>query len=241
MHRRDLDRIAVECLIALEAVGVSVEIVSDFEGVPDVLAKFDAVLGPANNPERLLMTAGNSFWVFAHRAGEPIAAFGVRVDDLGDEDAQAFLPKSIQVIFGVKVTGQLSDIYVGKRWGRAAYFGSFVSRTARGLSRDGRRIIQLLTAYVHHCAFRDLSADVNYCFLRGVDGSRGLSYGFMNADPFVWTTDRPMYKDGNPEWVMQLPRSRMPALMTSMSILMRHGFTEDQKSLYAVKVDHAAG
>ena len=178
MHRRDIERTAVECLMALEAVGVELEIVSDFDRVREVLNSLEAALGPANSPEKLILTAGNSFWVFAYRDGAPMAAFGVRADDLGEDDAQTFLPRSIQVIFGVKTTGCLSDIFVNKRWGRAAYFGGFVSKSARGLSKEGRRIIQLMTAYVHHCAFRDLGSDVNYCFLRGVDGARGLSFVF---------------------------------------------------------------
>jgi len=227
--------------MALEAMGVVIEIVSDFERVPSFLAELDADYGSAHNPEKLLMTSTNSFWAFARRDDEPIAAFGVRVDNLGDESAGAFIPRSIKVIFGVNVIDSVSDIYEGAKWGKAAYFGGFVSRTARGLSQEGRRIIQLMTAYVHHCVFRDLDADVNYCFLRGGDGSRGLAYGFLHADPFVWMTDRPMYPDGNPEWVMQLSRERMPALMTAMSILMRHRFAEDQEPLYSVKINHAAG
>lgn len=240
MHRREMERTAVECLHALEALGVRVEIVSDFAKVPVVLEKLDATLGPANNPSKLILTSANAFWVLAYRDDSPIAAFGVRADDLGDDDAQTFLPKSIEVVFDVKVTRALSRIYQGQKWGRAAYFGGFVSKTAKGLSREGGRIVQLLTAYVHHCSMRDLEADVNYCFLRGADGFKGLSYGFLNADPFVWATDRPMYVDGNPQWVMHLTRDRLPALMTSMSMVLRSGFTENQHALFAVQVDNAA-
>jgi len=218
----------VECEIALEAEGVTIEIVHDYERLSEMLAELDTAPGPAIDPQRLLLTRGNSFWVFAYRDGAPLAAFGVRVDDLGDEDAQGFLPRSAQVIFDVKITGRTSDIFSERRWGRAAYFGGFVAKSARGLSKSGRRVIQLMTAYVHHRAFVDLDSDINYCFLRGEDGPRGLLYGFLHADPFVWTTDRPMYSDGNPEWVMQLPRHRMPALMTSMSLLMRDRLAENK-------------
>ena len=222
MHRREIERVAVECLIALEAMGVQLEVISDFGLIKDKLAAMNAKLGAANSHERLLLTSGNAFWVFVSRKQMPFAAYGVRVDDLGNDDAQSFLDRSIQVIFGVNVTECHASIFSGHKWGRAAYFGGFVSSSAKGLGRTGGRIIQLMTAYGHHCAFQDLGAEVNYCFLRGSEGSRVLKYGFLEADPFVWSTDRPMYPDGNPEWIMRLPKDRMPALMASMSGLISH-------------------
>lgn len=241
MHRRDVDRIAVECLQALERMGVTVEIISDYARLPEILEQLEGGVGLANDPQRLLLTSGNSFWVAAYEKGVPIAAFGVRVDDLGDDDAQVFLPKSIEVIFGVKITGALSDIYSGQRWRRAAYFGGLVSRNARGLSSRGGKMLRLLTAYVHHCSFTDLGADVNYCFLRKQEGGRGLSYGFLEPGPFVWTTERPMYKDGNPEWVMKLSVQDLPKLMTAMSVLMRDGIAEDQQPGRIVQIKNATG
>lgn len=240
MHRREMERTAVECLIALESLGFEIEIVSDFSRVANVLSSLESEIGAAHDHRRLLLTPGNAFWVFAHRCGRPVAAFGVRMDDLGGENAELFLQRSIEVVFDVSVTKRRSDIFARATWGRAAYFGGFVSKAARGLSKEGRYMIQLLTAYVHHCAFRDLGSDVNYCFLRGADCSRGVPYGFLQADPFVWETNRPMYSDGNPEWVMQLSRERMPSLMTAMAELLRQRFAENQQSLFPVEIKNAA-
>lgn len=242
MHRREMERLAVECVQNLEALGVNIEILTDFDRVPEILDALAADIGPANNPEKLLMTSANAFWVVAYRGGEPMAAFGVRADDLGMFDAQSFLPRSIEVIFDVKVEDCMSEVFAGRKWIRAAYFGGLISRLGRGggLGKDSVRIIQLMTAYAHHCAFRDLGSQVNYCFLRGGEGTRGLRYGFLDADPFVWQTDRPMYSDGNPEWVMQLPVDRASSLMASMSVLMQHRLAENKKPLRAVEIDHAA-
>ena len=118
MHRRDMERVAVECVIALERCGVTIEVVNDIERVRSFIFDLDGRVGAAIDPEQLLLTSGNSFWALAMRHGRPLAAIGVRVDDLGEDDAQAFLAQSVQVIFGVKVTSRHSDIFSGKKCSR---------------------------------------------------------------------------------------------------------------------------
>lgn len=227
MNRREQEKIAVRCLLELEAIGISVEILDDLDQVSTSLEPLRSGPGLALDAENLLLTQANSFWVLARRDSELFAAFGVRVDDLGTEDAQRFLARSIKAVFGVTVTGSSHPIYSDARWKRAAYFGGFVAANRNGLRRDTVRIFKLLAGYAHHCAFVDLKSDVNYSFHRGVDELRGASYGFLRRGPFVWSTEVPIYPDGNPEWVMQLHREDLPALLADASKLLRQRLTED--------------
>jgi hypothetical protein len=227
MHRREMEKIAVQCLLELEAMDFCVEVVSDVCEAQKRLAAYKGGEGSALDANNLLLTGANVFWVFASRSGETILSSGVRVDDLGLEDAQSFLRRSIQVIFGVKVIGVRHCVFGGRRWGRAAYFGGLVSHTAKGLSREGRRAMELLAAYTQHCAFVDLGADVSYSFHRGADRHRGITYGFLRADPFLWETDKPMYADGNPEWVMQLSKEDLPSVLAHASRLFKYSLAKD--------------
>lgn len=221
MHRRKQEMIAVRCLLELEAMGVRVDIVSDVRRARDLISPLRDGPGLAHDASRLLLSGANVFWALAYLDEKLILAAGVRVDDLGSDSVQEFLARSIEVIFGVNVTGVSHDVFEGRKWGRAAYFGGFTAETARGLGRSGARLIQLLAAYVHHCSFLDLGADINYSFHRGSDSQRGIPYGFLGADPFIWSTDRPMYEDGNPVWVMQLPREKLPSVLVHASNLLK--------------------
>ena len=241
MHRRDMEKVAVKCLLELEAMGVRVDVISDPSKVANAISSLKSSTGAAYDDKRLLLTQTNTFWIVASREDQPVLAFGVRVDDLGQEDAQSFLSRSIEVIFGVKVSGVSHSIFQGKKWGRAAYFGGFQSTLAKGLSRDGSKVMQLLAGYAHHCAFVDLRSDVNYSFHRMSHGGRGLPYGFNHVDPFVWRTDRPMYPDGDPGWVMQLRSEDLPSVLAHCERLFSHRLTKDGEDFFPIEVNGSTG
>ncbi len=235
MHRRDQEKIAVQCLLELECMGISVEVVQDFRRVPSLLAQLGRPLGAANNPEKILMTQTNALWVVGSRLDEtqtellPLIGCGIRVDDLGQEDVQSFVGRSIEVLFDVKVTGVTAEIFSGRRWGRAAYVGALTSGLTLGLGRSARKVVQLVMAYAHYRAFTDLGSDVNYCFLRQSDGGKGVTYGFLNAETFVWKTDELMFPDGNPGWIMSTSRGQAVSVMLAAASLLPQGLGVNQK------------
>lgn len=236
MHRRDQEKIAVQCVLELERMGLSVEVIQDFERIPELMERLGRPLGVANDPRTALMTQTNSFWIVGSRKQEvsgqyePLIGCGVRVDDLGDEDVEAFISRSLQVLFGVRVTGVSADIFAGTKWGRAAYVGALTSSLTIGLGRSARKSVQLLMAYAHFRAMTDLNADVNYCFLRDKDASKGVTYGFLSADSFVWKTDRDIFNDGNPGWLMSTSNVQMPSLMLAASKLFSDRLSIDEQS-----------
>jgi len=242
MRRDEVEMIAVKCRLELEALGVELRLVQDHAEIIKLIDQLDKRIGPASDPNRLLLTQSNSFCVFVFNGDSPVLGFAVRLDDLGAEDAQSFLPRSIETIFGVRVTEARHEVFAGKRWGRSAYFGDLKSSTSRGLSADGRKIIRLSTAYAHYRAFNDFNADTNYCFLRGSDVRNGVPYGFLKATPFVWETDRRIYSDGNPEWVMQLSQSDLPSMLASVSALLPKRVAVKNKPLLGIsEVKSASG
>ena len=220
MRHDEVEMIAVGCRAELRSMGVELRITQEFEEVRDDFAQLDKDLGPAGDPKHLLLTRSNSFWIFASRGGVPILGFAVRIDDLGDESAQPFLARSIEVIFGVKVTRTAFGLFADRKWGKAAYFGELKANTGNGLNTDGGKIIRLAFAYAHFRAFTDFGSNIHYCFLRGSDKIKGGHYGFVQADPFDWETDRSIYQDGNPEWVMQTPKNRLPSVLAEVAKLM---------------------
>jgi len=240
MHRRDQEKIAVRCLLELEAMGIQVEVVDDVDCVRDAISPLRNGPGLGLDADRLLLTPANTFWVLARSSGKLIVAFGVRVDDLGGQSAQRFLERSIKVIFDVEVTASDHQIFRDKYWGRAAYFGGFVGDTAKGISRHSETVFRLLAGYAHHCAFIDFKSDVNYSFHRGLHEFRGAHYGFLRRDPFVWTTDEPMYPDGNPDWVMQLLRDDLPSLLNHASRSFQYSLTKNDQDRVPVVVHNTA-
>lgn len=236
MRAIDVERDAVLCLLALESMGVGVTYVTDLTKVAGIMARLGKAIGPAANPSRLLLTERNCLWAFAHKNGEPLVGFGVRIDDLGGEDAQSFLARSVEVIFDVKVTGAKYDIFSDRRWGKIAYIGDLKSISKFGLSRQGASIIRYLMAYTHYRLVRDYGVDVNYCFIRASDLRRSEAYGFLDRDPFVWETNSPLYPDGNPAHVLQMPKEKLCSLMASVSPYFPERFAINQKPIPPISV-----
>ncbi|WP_299144074.1 hypothetical protein [uncultured Tateyamaria sp.] len=241
MRHDELEMIAVGCRAELRSMGVELRVSQNFEEIRGEFAQLDKDLGPAGDPASLLLTRANSFWIFATKDGLPILGFAVRMDDLVDEDAQAFLIRSLHVIFGVHVTRTAFSIFAGRHWGKAAYFGDLKANIRNGLATDGGKIIRLAFAYAHYRAFTDFGSDIHYCFLRAKDRAKGASYGFLEGEPFDWETDRSIYQDGNPEWIMQTRRERLPSLLADAAKLLPQweGFAVDKKQRLGV-VDNSA-
>ncbi|MEP4124247.1 MAG: hypothetical protein ABJL98_06010, partial [Lentilitoribacter sp.] len=105
MQHDEIELVANRCRLELQAMGTDLKVI---ESLPEMVRHFgmldNKVPGPAADQSKLLLTQTNCFSVFCFEEGEPIAGFAVRIDDLGNEDAQSFLPRSIETIFGVKVT-----------------------------------------------------------------------------------------------------------------------------------------
>lgn len=241
MHRRTEELIANMCLIQLRAMGIDVEITNDHARSFDLMEQLKKPIFAANSPEKLLLTRKNSFFVFALKENKPIAGFGVRVDDLGDEDVQSFLPRSIEMIFDVKVVSSDYDVFAGCMWGKAAYFGNLGAVNASGLGSSGKSVLRLLTGYIHHRVTVDLGADTAYCILRERDLIKSKAYGFLDASPWVWQTDKLVFPDENPGWIGHLQADRRGALMASLSNFLTNSLAADEKSLSAVPVRNVAG
>lgn len=246
MRHDELEMIAVGCRAELREMGVELVVSQRFDDVGEVFRILDTQnrkgLGKAGDPDHLLLTQGNAFWLIAMRGETPILGFAVRVDDLRGESADSFLARSIRVIFGASVKRAAFDLFAGRQWGRAAYFGDLKANTAQGLGPEGAKIIRLAFAYAHFRAFRDFDADVNYCFMRDSDRSKAFYYGFLEADPFDWETDENLYPDGNPEWIMQIPKERLPSLMAHVAKALPkwQGIAVDKKQRFGI-VNNTAG
>ena len=241
------EKIAVRCLQEMERLGVELEVLKDFRRVPEVMSKLGRPLSSPSDPSQVLMTEANSFWIVGRRGddisglSEPVIGCGVRVDDLGSEDVETFIARSVEVLFGVDVLNVTSDAFAGRTWGRAAYIGALTSGVALGLGRDAKKIIQLLMTYTHYRAVTDLRADVNYCFLRQRDEAKGVMYGFLSAEQFVWQTSEDMYPDGNPGWIVTTSARQMPSLMIRASQLLSQSLSENQENDFTVEVASSAG
>ncbi|MEL6467077.1 MAG: hypothetical protein AAFQ58_19115 [Pseudomonadota bacterium] len=242
-----MEEIAVLCLQELRRMGVRTEVIRDFETVSELMEGLGRPLSGANDPQKLLMTRANSFWVAGYSNDKEtgkdkiVIGGGVRVDDLREESAQAFVGRSIGVLFGTKATAVEDASFEHQYWGRAAYVGSLTSNLATGLGRQSRFAVQLIMAYTHYRAFIEFGSEVNYCFLRQGDHSKAVTYGFMNAGCFPWRTEKPMYQDGNPGWLMTTRRDQLPSLMLSASRIIDQRLGVDDQLFPRIKVNNSAG
>jgi len=235
-----MQKIAVRCRLELERRGIDLRVVQDLDEVVDLFKVLDKKPSKANDPKRILLTKRNSFSVFCFEDGEPLMGFMVRIDDLGDEDAQSFLRRSVETIFDVTVTKTRSDLYSGRYWGRAAYFGDLktVSSNSSNPGKDGAdvgispklgRVIRFATGYAHFHAMDHFGSQMNYCFLRKSDERNAVPYGFLENDAYVWDTDKTLYPDGSPSVIAQLSRERLPSAMYRMAEFLPDLVTVDQK------------
>lgn len=229
MQHDEMQMVAVRCRLQLREMGVDLKVKQDLDEVVDLFSMLDKKPSKANDPSRLLLTKNNSFSIFGFEAGEPVFGFMVRVDDLGDEDAQSFLKRSVETIFDVRVTRTLSNLYVGRQWGRAAYFGDLKTKRRKGIGPKGDRIIRLATGFAHFHAMDHFGSLMNYCFLRVTDIRNGVPYGFLENDAYVWETDRDLYPDGSPAVIAQLSRQRLASTMFCASMLLPDLLTVDQQ------------
>lgn len=220
MENWQIEYIATQCRLALEARGYTIKIVQDFSAIPDLMARLGGRCSPPLDPRRNLFTKTNALWLFVFQDGEPVIGGGVRVDDLGDEDLGSFIQRSLPLTFNVQAEPHPHRIFEGRISGRVAYFGDLKASTARALGRGGDEALKLYTAYGHYRIMKDLRADATYCYLRRVDKRRAENYGFLDTDPWVWKLDRDMYPDGSPKWIGHLRRERLPALLDSVTDLL---------------------
>lgn len=234
MTNDELEFVANRCRMQLMAMGIDLKVVRDINETRDLYERLGKDLSPAADPNRLLLTQGNCFAIFGLVDGDPIFGFVVRVDDLGDEDAQSFIPRSVETIFGVKITGQSCDVYRGQKWGRVGYFGDLKSLHHKGLKTRGGMALRLASTYAHFRAFTDLNTQMHYCFLRISDYRNGIPYGFLETGPYIWESDKDLYADGSPAWIGQLSVSKMPELAASMYQLLPDLLHEDQKPFFKV-------
>lgn len=241
MQQSEREFLAVKCRVALERVGIQIKLVTDFREAQRLMEKLDKTIGPALDAHSLLLTERNSLFVFALNGGEPVLGLGLRLDDWGTEDADSFLKRSIEVIFGVRIKRTRFDIFSKKRWGRAVYVGELKSISNNGISPIHAKILRLTFAYAHFRAFTDLQADTTYCFLRRGDARKAVAYGFLSNAPFVWDTDRTMYPDGNPEWVMHLRAGQLPCLLASVSPIISEWLAIDEQDIFTVSGNAKTG
>ncbi|MEO0765183.1 MAG: hypothetical protein AAFY75_04125 [Pseudomonadota bacterium] len=247
MERWQQEKIAVQCLQEMERLGVQLEVVKDFRSIPAVMSQLGRPLSSPSDPSKVLMTEANSFWIVGRRVDEktgqnkPVIGCAVRVDDLGCEDVESFISRSVEVLFGVNVLSVNSNAFSGRTWGRAAYIGALTSGVSLGMGRDAKKIIQLLMTYTHFRAVTDLRADVNYCFLRQRDEAKAVTYGFLSAEQFVWQTSKQMYSDGNPGWLVSTSASQVPSLMVRASRLLSQPFSENKQGEFSVEIADPAG
>lgn len=199
-----------------------------------MLAAMGKTPSPMLDPSRNTFTYNNSLWMFALAGGTPVIGGGVRVDDLGSEPIGSFLSRTLSVTFGVQPASSDWSVLSDGLSGRIAYFGDLGASTINGLNTLGATMIRLFMAYGHYRVLADLKTDSAYCFLRESERRRAVNYGFLDTDPFVWPTDKPMYKDGNPGWIAHLRKERLPALMASVSGDLDNALAINEKPLVAL-------
>ena len=198
-------------------------------------------LSAAANQKQLLLTQGNCFAVFCFEDDKPILGSVIRIDDFRDEPLQSFLPRSIETIFGVEVTGAACDIYSEERWGRAAYMGDMKTTGNRGLGARGYKILRLVSAYGHFRTFSDYQTDVHYCYLRRSDYRIAEPYGFTSTIPYVWMSTPDVYKDGSPHYIAKLNTTELPIVMAGIWRLLPDMFAVHDQPVFEVVSKNAAG
>lgn len=242
MQNDEMELLANRCRMELLNLGFELRLVRDISEMEVLFQDLEKKAGPAVDQRNLLLTEKNCFSVFCFEQGSPVMGFAVRIDDFGQEDAQSFLPRTIETVFGIDVTATLIRPYVGHRWGRAAYFGDLKSRNDRGLSRKALKVLQLSSVYAQYQAFERYGADTNYAFLRLQDARNAFLYGLYETGPYVWETNRTVFKDGNPGCVAWLSKERLPLLIAGASLLLPAHFSVQEKPrLEVVTKDSASG
>lgn len=241
-----MEEIAVQCRQELRQMGVQTEVIRDLAAAPGLMEDLGRPLSAANDPSKFLMTQANSFFVAGYASvdgsenREIVIGSGVRVDDLNDESAQGFIARSIDVLFGVRATELEDPSFERQFWGRAAYVGSLTSNLSIGLGKRSKTAVQLIMAYTHYRAFIEYGSKVNYCFLRQSDHAKAVTYGFLNVGCFPWRTDRLMYPDGNPGWLMTTRRDQLPSLMLAASRIIDQRLGVNDQLFPRIEVNNAA-
>lgn len=216
MKHWEMSQVAHQCERAL---GMTVRQVTDPDEVRCVLGKMDkGFLSPVLDPDKNDFTPANSFWLVAERDGDPVLAGGVRFDDLRDVDVKSYWSRMLTRAFGQTPMPGHAEFPGDLLFGRVAYFGDLLSRSAAGLGGGGRDKLRLFTGIGHYLTQAEFSPDVTYCFVRDRDVMRGTPsvYGFLEVCPFMYHWDRNPYPSGYPEWIACTKRAQFPQLLESL-------------------------
>ncbi len=204
MNPIERERRAVACLMALEAKGLRIEIVSDPERAARMLDTTGRTYSTFPlDPKRVAFTRRNASWIFAMLDGDVYAGCGVRIDDLGDEGFDEYFRRTSLPTFGEEMI-PASVVFPGYAiHGKAAYWGDMISPRRRAKGFGDFATLRLFCYYAQHRVFTDFGADVSYCFMQDKMFVRGApqAYGFLSSLPFVWDWESVPYPAGKPDWV----------------------------------------
>lgn len=195
-------------LARLRGEGYEISVTHDLQRVLGIVASLGKpYLTPLLDPQKNDFTSSNCMWLIVERSGRPVALGGVRLDEIGDDDAEEFLNRTYSRHYpgGLsRIAEPLKEILKG----RVCYVGDlFVDPKERGrlfLLEAGMKACQLIISL-------RWDPDVTYAFLHSRDTMRGAvnRYGFQTAIPFSKIFARPTGPRRNDEVFAALNRDQL--------------------------------
>ncbi len=217
--KNPLDMITVggECLGALAEIGVSVEMITDFDqakkltedmGKPGLTPKLSSAFND--------FTAESGFWLFMREDGEYAASVATRFDDIGREKMADYMIRTMGRHYPHQRCEALlsfTEALPPSFHGRMAYIGELFMRPGFRGSRQKLRYFMML---LHTTIATKWSLDWTYAMMRDRDVKLGFAtnYGFTTQIPGVaqWADPAPSGR-GNSEWLVAVLSEHLGHMM----------------------------
>ncbi len=213
----DLITVGGECLGALAEIGVTVEMMTDFDyakeltedmGKPGLTAKLSSDFND--------FTEESGFWLFMREDGEYSASVAVRYDNIGREKMGDYMIRTMRRHYPQQRNDAVisfTDALPPNFYGRMAYIGELFMRPGFRGSRQKLRYFMML---LHTTIATKWSIDWTYAMMRDRDVKLGFAtnYGFATQIPGVarWSDPAPAGR-GSSEWLVAVSAENLSHMM----------------------------
>ncbi len=210
MKALDYTKTAKVCLDGLNAQGLEIEELTDFDAVEQLIEDIGKpyltpILAPNNND----FTDGNAFWLVAWDSYEPAVLIGAKLEVLQSEPIDKYWIRTSRRHYpnhNGETIKSVAPHVSSELTGRLAYIGDLYIRPQ---NRGSMAVLEKFMMLAQMAVALSWDPDFTYAFMRDRDVRLGFAnrYGFTRHLPSVREWCDPPHGRSNSEWLVTLSRS----------------------------------